>query len=55
MIVGLLFQPGALWIGAHYSSNERRVCINIVPFLTIWIVRIGGAVPKKKSLLQFNC
>lgn len=54
MTIGIIFQPGAFWIGAHYSTYEKRLCINIIPFLTIWFAKEGGNVPKKKSLFQFK-
>jgi hypothetical protein len=47
MKVHFLFQPGALWIGAHYSPNYKRWCINIVPMLTICVVEAGGVSPYK--------
>jgi hypothetical protein len=28
---GLIFNKGALWIGAHYSPFNRRWCINVLP------------------------
>lgn len=45
MKAGLLFQPGGLWIGAHYSKQYRRWCINLLPCLTIWITLPGGRAP----------
>lgn len=47
MKCGVLFQPLALWVGAHYSPYNRRWCINIVPCVTIWIAREGGNPPQK--------
>jgi hypothetical protein len=44
---GVLFQPLALWIGAHYSGFSRRWCINVLPCVTLWICRDGGKVPDK--------
>ena len=46
MKVHLLFQPGALWIGAHYSDEKRRWCVNIIPCVTICFVKPGGQSPK---------
>ncbi len=43
--VGLLFNPRAWWVGVHYSSRDKRWCINIVPCLTVWITRSGGSTP----------
>lgn len=41
---GLLYNPGALWIGAHYSPANRRWCINLVPCFTVWYTN-GGYEP----------
>lgn len=46
MLVGVLFNPRAFWIGAHYSIYNRRVCINVLPMLTIWITFKGGVIPR---------
>lgn len=43
---GILFQPGALWLGAHYSRYDRRWCINLLPCVTVWIVLKGGRPPR---------
>lgn len=42
---GLLFNPGAWWIGAHYSPHNKRLCVNLLPCLTIWYVSEGGNCP----------
>lgn len=49
MKIGILFRPGSLWIGGHYSSKNRRWCVNLVPCVTVWVVRKGGVVPRKHS------
>lgn len=46
MLLGVLFNPGAFWIGALYSIYNKRLCINLLPMLTFWIVFKGGIVPK---------
>jgi hypothetical protein len=46
MPLGVLFNPRAFWIGAHYSIYNRRLCINVLPLLTVLIVFKGGVVPK---------
>lgn len=46
--VGVLVRKESLWIGAHYSSVERRWCINLVPCVTIYVVLPGGNVPRQK-------
>lgn len=45
MKAGLLFRWGSLWIGAHWSPYNRRLCINLVPCVTFWITAPGGVVP----------
>ncbi|MGN6229138.1 MAG: hypothetical protein ACTHNM_17065 [Dyella sp.] len=45
MKAGLLFRWGSLWIGLHWSPANRRVCINLVPCVTVWIVLKGGVRP----------
>jgi hypothetical protein len=35
--VGILFRLESPWIGAHYSNFNKRWCINLIPFLTIYI------------------
>ena len=52
MKYGLIFQSGAWWLGAHYSEANKRLCINIIPCLTIWIAANDGVIPHKKSLLK---
>lgn len=42
---GVLFQPLALWLGAHYSRHNRRWCINLLPCLTVWVALPGGKTP----------
>jgi hypothetical protein len=48
LTIGTLFQAGGIWIGAHYSKDERRWCINFLPCLTIYVVLKGGNLPKRK-------
>lgn len=43
--VGLLLNLRACWIGVHHSKEAKRTCINLVPFLTIWITLPGGIHP----------
>ena len=42
---GLLWNPHAWWIGAHYSPQNKRHCINLVPCLTVWVRLPGGKEP----------
>lgn len=48
MKAGLLFNLRSLWIGAHYSSFNRRLCINLFPCVTLWVCGKGGKVPTKE-------
>jgi hypothetical protein len=45
MKAGILFRPGSLWIGAHWSPFHRRWCINLFPYVTFWITLAGGDTP----------
>lgn len=45
MRVGCLFQRGGWWVGVHYSTYNRRFCINIVPCFTVWVMLAGGQPP----------
>lgn len=45
MKAGMLFRLGSAWIGVHYSSYNRRFCINPLPFVTVWVCLRGGKVP----------
>ena len=51
---GILFQPGAWWIGVHKSDTKKRLCINIIPLFTIWVLLPGGRPPSKKSLVTLG-
>jgi len=42
---GLLFRWSSLWIGAHWSPQNRRWCVNLVPCVTLWIALPGGLTP----------
>ena len=53
-MVGILFQPGAWWIGIHRSVVEKRLCVNVIPMITIWILLPGGKAPRRKSLFVFG-
>jgi hypothetical protein len=43
---GLLVRLASLWIGAHYSTFDRRWCINLLPCVTLWITLPGGHLPR---------
>ncbi len=42
---GLLFRPGSLWIGIHWSKKNKRWCINLIPCVTFWVTKPGGNTP----------
>ena len=43
--IGILFRWGSCWIGAHYSTKQKRLCVNLIPFVTIWVAFKGGFRP----------
>jgi len=53
MRVGILGRYGSLWIGIHYSPTNRRLCINLIPCITLWIVLPGGKVPSRQGSVFF--
>lgn len=42
---GLLANWRAAWVGAHYSKQDKRLCVNLLPFVTIWWAQPGGRCP----------
>ncbi len=42
---GLVLNWRAAWVGAHWGSYNRRLCINLLPFVTLWITMPGGVEP----------
>jgi uncharacterized protein YhhL (DUF1145 family) len=47
IFIGCLFNINSCWIGYHYSTFNKRLCINLIPFFTIYIVFKGGNLPIK--------
>jgi hypothetical protein len=45
LTTGWLFRLRSAWVGAHYSTENRRLCINPVPFVTFWVAFKGGKTP----------
>ncbi len=43
---GLIFRWGSLWVGGHWSDENKRLCVNLLPFLTFWFIVPGGSVPR---------
>jgi hypothetical protein len=48
MKAGILFRPGSVWIGAHWSPGNKRLCVNVIPFVTFWFTLKGGKTPDHK-------
>jgi|GEM_PF-734568 len=44
---GVLFRWQSWWIGAHYSDYNKRLCVNLIPLVTIWIAAADGKVPEQ--------
>jgi hypothetical protein len=42
---GLVLNWRAAWVGAHWGSHNRRLCVNLLPFVTLWITLPGGQEP----------
>lgn len=42
---GLMVNWRALWVGAHYSKHDKRLCLNLLPCVTLWWTRPGGKLP----------
>ena len=42
---GWLFRWGSCWVGFHWSSYNKRICLNLLPFITFWMVFKGGKIP----------
>lgn len=49
LTVGFLFNLNAWWIGVHHSKEYKCTCINIIPCCTVWIVRVGGKIPRSNK------
>lgn len=45
LTTGFMPRWGSLWVGAHWSPYNRRLCVNILPCLTVWFVFRGGITP----------
>jgi hypothetical protein len=43
---GLLFRLPSFWVGLHYSSFDRRFCVNPLPCVTFWLTLPGGHIPR---------
>jgi hypothetical protein len=43
--VGLLLSMRAWWVGGHYSEFNKRLCVNLIPCVTVWVAAPGGRAP----------
>ena len=46
MKTGWLVRWGSAWVGVHWSPENKRFCINLLPFCTFWVTLPGGITPK---------
>lgn len=44
---GILFRGGSFWVGAHWSPYNKRLCVNLLPRVTIWLAAADGHAPQK--------
>lgn len=42
LAIGVTFKPGSWWLGAHWGKYNRRLCLNLLPMVTIWFALPGG-------------
>ena len=47
MKFGILVRPVSWWIGAHWSPTNKRLCVNLIPCITLWFSAIDGQSPKQ--------
>jgi hypothetical protein len=45
--IGIIFRWGSLWVGAHWASYNKRLCVNLLPCCTVWMIWEGGKEPTK--------
>lgn len=45
LTAGVLVRPSSLWVGVHWSPFNRRLCVNPLPFVTLWVALPGGNRP----------
>lgn len=44
---GILCRWQSWWVGAHWSPYNKRLCVNLIPLVTVWFTAKGGATPNK--------
>lgn len=55
MRIGYLVRLESFWMGVHYSSHNRRFCINIIPCVTLWVCLKGGITPEETQNGHTKC
>jgi hypothetical protein len=50
MKAGVLFRWASFWVGMHYSFACKRICVNLLPCITFWVILPGGLPPKKQLM-----
>lgn len=50
MKCGILVRGVSFWVGFHYSYKCKRLCVNLLPCITIWITFNNGLKPDKKLM-----
>lgn len=45
MKAGIIVRLGSFWLGAHWSPYNRRLCVNLIPCVTVWVTLPGGNTP----------
>jgi hypothetical protein len=51
---GWLFRWGSLWIGGHWSPHNRRLYLNFIPCVTLWITARDGVTPQDERRYPVN-
>jgi hypothetical protein len=46
LTAGIKFRLGSFWVGAHWAGYNKRLCVNILPCVTVWVVWPGGFAPR---------
>ena len=50
MKAGIITRRGSAWVGVHYSSYNKRFCINVIPCVTFWFILRGGKAPREHRI-----
>lgn len=44
---GILCRWQSWWVGAHWSPYNKRLCVNLIPLVTVWFTVKGGVTPEQ--------